>query len=60
MQSRSELRSNTHLNEMSDNDCQPTSVGFMKVCAMLGIAQMFTGRNNPKGNADAEQPPAGA
>jgi hypothetical protein len=37
MQSLTELRSNMHLNEMSDNDDQPTSVAFMKVRTMLRI-----------------------
>ena len=40
---------------MSDNGCQPTSVAFMKNCALLGIEQTFTGYNNPKGNADTER-----
>jgi len=55
MESLSEPRSNTHLNEMSDRDCQPASVAFMKVSARFGMTQVFTGHNDPKGNADTEQ-----
>lgn len=40
---------------MSDNGCQPTSIGFMKNCRLLGIQQSFTSYNNPKGNADTER-----
>jgi putative transposase len=40
---------------MSDNGCQPTSIGFMKNCALLGVEQTFTSYNNPKGNADTER-----
>lgn len=40
---------------MSDNGCQPTSLGFMKTCRRLGIQQAFTSYNNPKGNADTER-----
>lgn len=40
---------------MSDNGCQPTSVAFMKACSILGISQVFTSYNNPKGNADTER-----
>ena len=46
---------NHRLHLMSDNGCQPTSVGFMKDCAALGIKQAFTSYNNPKGNADTER-----
>ena len=40
---------------VSDNGCQPTSERYMKECAHLGIKQIFTSFNNPKGNADTER-----
>ncbi len=40
---------------ISDNGCQPTSEAFMKACSLLGIKQIFTTWNNPKGNADTER-----
>lgn len=40
---------------VSDNGCQPTSTGFMKACHYLGIEQIFTSYNNPKGNAETER-----
>ena len=40
---------------MTDNGCQPTSEKFMKACHVLGIRQIFTSFNNPKGNADTER-----
>lgn len=40
---------------ISDNGCQPTSETFMKACSTLGIKQIFTTWNNPKGNADTER-----
>lgn len=40
---------------MSDNGCQPTSVAFVKAASMMGIEQIFTSYNNPKGNADTER-----
>ncbi len=40
---------------ISDNGCQPTSIGFMKSCSELEIQQIFTSYNNPKGNADTER-----
>jgi transposase InsO family protein len=40
---------------MSDNGSQPTSVGFMKACRVMGIHQAFTSYNNPRGNADTER-----
>lgn len=40
---------------ISDNGCQPTSEKFMKTCSLLGIEQIFTSYNNPKGNADTER-----
>ena len=43
------------LHLMSDNGCQPTSVGFMEACHVMGINQAFTSYNNPKGNADTER-----
>lgn len=40
---------------ISDNGCQPTSQLFLKACSQLGIKQIFTTWNNPKGNADTER-----
>lgn len=40
---------------ITDNGCQPSSTQFMKACNMLGIKQIFTSYNNPKGNADTER-----
>ena len=40
---------------ITDNGCQPTSARFMKACYHLGIKQIFTSFNNPKGNADTER-----
>ena len=40
---------------ITDNGCQPTSQSFMSSCATLGIKQIFTTWNNPKGNADTER-----
>ncbi|MCD6094048.1 MAG: IS3 family transposase [Candidatus Omnitrophica bacterium] len=40
---------------ISDNGSQPTSRKFMETCSLLGIKQIFTCYNNPKGNADTER-----
>ncbi len=40
---------------VSDNGCQPTSVAFMKATSLMGIEQIFTSYNNPKGNAETER-----
>ena len=40
---------------VSDNGCQPTSARYMRECASVGIKQIFTSFNNPKGNADTER-----
>ena len=40
---------------VSDNGCQPTSTRFMKACHHLGVEQIFTSYNNPKGNAKTER-----
>ncbi len=40
---------------ISDNGCQPTSTSFMRDMATLGIEQIFTSYDNPKGNADTER-----
>ena len=40
---------------VSDNGSQPTSERFMRDCGTLGIKQIFTCYNNPKGNADTER-----
>lgn len=40
---------------VTDNGCQPTSIKFMQACSDLGIKQIFTSWNNPKGNADTER-----
>ena len=38
---------------VSDNGSQPTSTSFMREMALLGIKQIFTSYDNPKGNAKA-------
>lgn len=43
------------LNVMSDNGTQPTAVSLMRDLATLGINQIFTTYNNPKGNAETER-----
>ena len=40
---------------VSDNGCQPTSTRFMGACHHLGVEQIFTSYNNPKGNAETER-----
>lgn len=40
---------------ISDNGSQPTSMTFMKDMATLGVEQIFTSYDNPKGNADTER-----
>lgn len=40
---------------VSDNGCQPTSKRFMQTCNKLGVQQIFTSFNNPKGNAETER-----
>lgn len=40
---------------ISDNGCQPTSRSFMRDMSTLGIEQIFTSYDNPKGNADTER-----
>lgn len=40
---------------VSDNGSQPTSVAFVREMNELGIKQIFTSYNNPKGNADTER-----
>lgn len=40
---------------ISDNGSQPTATSFMKDMATLGIEQIFTTYDNPKGNADTER-----
>jgi len=40
---------------VSDNGSQPTSRKFLKECQVLGIKQVFTSYNNPKGNANTER-----
>ena len=40
---------------ISDNGSQPTSRKFMQACYTLGIKQIFSSYNNPKGNADTER-----
>jgi len=46
---------NQKLSLISDNGCQPTSQKFMKSCGLMGVKQIFTSFNNPKGNADTER-----
>lgn len=48
-------RSQEPLFLISDNGCQPTSQRFMSDCSTLGIKQIFTTWNNPKGNSDTER-----
>jgi transposase InsO family protein len=40
---------------ISDNGSQPTSIHFMQAMATLGIEQIFTSYDNPKGNAETER-----
>ncbi len=40
---------------ISDNGCQPTARSFMRDMATLGIEQIFTSYDNPKGNAETER-----
>lgn len=40
---------------ISDNGSQPTSRRYRKECEVLGIEQIFTTYDNPKGNADTER-----
>jgi len=40
---------------ISDNGSQPTATSFMKDMATLGIEQIFTSYDNPKGNAETER-----
>jgi len=49
------LRESGKLRLVSDNGCQPTSVRFMQECRALGVEQIFTSYDNPKGNADTER-----
>ena len=49
------LRETTALRLVSDNGCQPTSVRFMQECRALGMEQIFTSYDNPRGNADTER-----
>jgi len=50
------VRNYTQLPELiTDNGCQPTSELFMRSCSQLGVKQIFTSFNNPKGNADTER-----
>ncbi|HRW98694.1 MAG TPA: IS3 family transposase [Cyclobacteriaceae bacterium] len=49
------IRESAPVRLVSDNGCQPTSANFMAACKVLGIKQIFTSFNNPKGNADTER-----
>lgn len=40
---------------ISDNGSQPTSRRYMQTCDTLGIEQIWTTYDNPKGNADTER-----
>lgn len=44
-----------HINLMSDNGSQPTSIKYEKEASLLGINHVTTSYNNPKGNADTER-----
>jgi len=39
---------------ISDNGSQPTATSFMRDMATLGIEQIFTSYDNPKGNAETK------
>jgi transposase InsO family protein len=39
---------------ISDNGSQPTAISFMRDMTTLGIEQIFTSYDNPKGNAQTE------
>jgi len=43
------------LSLISDNGSQPTSRSFMAKMTILGIEQIFTSYDNPKGNAETER-----
>jgi putative transposase len=49
------IRETGELKLVSDNGCQPTSESFMRECRGLGVQQIFTSYDNPKGNADTER-----
>jgi transposase InsO family protein len=40
---------------VSDNGSQPTATGFLAAMSLLGIEQVFTSYDNPKGNAETER-----
>ena len=40
---------------ISDNGSQPTSTSFMKDLSTLGIKQIFSSYDNPKGNVETER-----
>lgn len=40
---------------VSDNGCQPSSRRFVDTCRQLGLDQIFTSYDNPRGNADTER-----
>jgi putative transposase len=40
---------------VSDNGCQPTSKAYMRYCSEVGVEQIYTSYNNPKGNAETER-----
>lgn len=40
---------------VSDNGCQPTSEAFMRATRLMGMEQIFTSYNYPKGNAETER-----
>lgn len=41
--------------EWDNRRSEPVAERFMKECSVLGIRQIFTTYNNPKGNADTER-----
>ena len=49
------IQSYSPVSLVSDNGCQPTSGRYMNECGLLGIKQIFTSFNNPKGNAETER-----
>lgn len=40
---------------VSDNGSHPTATGFMAAMSRLGIEQVFTSSDTPKGNAETER-----
>jgi hypothetical protein len=43
------------MRRMSEHGGQPTSIAFMQAYSILGVHQVFSSDNNPKGTADTER-----